>query len=58
MKRPITCLAIPSLVAFSVVLATATTARAEKTEVVITIAKKPAAEVPTKPPFFRHASRR
>jgi hypothetical protein len=51
MKRPITCLAIPSLVAFSVVLATATTARAEKTEVVITIAKKPAAEVPTKPPF-------
>ena len=51
MKRPITCLAIPSLVAFSVVLATATTARAEKTEVVITIEKKPAAEVPTKPPF-------
>jgi len=51
MKRPITCLAIPSLVAFSVVLATATTARAEKTEVVITIAKKTAAEVPTKPPF-------
>jgi hypothetical protein len=51
MKRPITCLAIPSLVAFSVVLATATTTRAKKTEVVITIAKKPAAEVPTKPPF-------
>ena len=51
MKRPITCLAIPSLVAFSVVLATATTARAEKTKVVITIAKKPAAEAPTKPPF-------